>query len=83
MEETVYSTKIIPSFYVFIIFFGLLGNSVVIYLTQQFRRKTVVDIYVKNLAIAGVGFTLYLPFNSLFFKPILELIVGIEFSFIL
>ena len=53
-EETFYTTRILPTFYIFIIFFGLLGNSAVLYLTNQLKRKrTVVDTYVRNLAIAG------------------------------
>ena len=50
--ESHFTTKIIPSIYVLIILFGVLGNAFVIYLTNQFRRKTIVDIYVTNLAIA-------------------------------
>ena len=55
ITETPYTTQVIPSFYVCIIIFGLFGNSIVIYLTHHFQRKTVVDTYVKNLAIAGIG----------------------------
>ena len=35
------------------IIFGLIGNIIVIYVTNKQKRKSVVDQYVKNLAIAG------------------------------
>ena len=35
------------------IIFGLIANLIVIFLTNNFKLKTVVDQYVRNLAIAG------------------------------
>ena len=43
------------------IIFGLIGNIIVIYVTNKQKRKSVVDQYVKNLAIAGKKYE-YLAF---------------------
>ena len=47
------------------IIFGLIGNIIVIYVTNKQKRKSVVDQYVKNLAIAGKKYEHFAFFDIL------------------
>ncbi|CAG5113306.1 Oidioi.mRNA.OKI2018_I69.chr2.g7420.t1.cds [Oikopleura dioica] len=47
-----YVNRILPTIYCFLVFFGLIANVVVFYLTVHLRKRHVVDIYVLNLCVA-------------------------------
>ena len=53
LSDSQYNDVVLPCFYLVMIIFGLIGNIIVIYVTNKQKRKSVVDQYVKNLAIAG------------------------------
>ena len=53
LKDSQYNDVVLPCFYLVMIIFGLIGNIIVIYVTNKQKRKSVVDQYVKNLAIAG------------------------------
>ena len=53
LNDSQYNDVVLPCFYLVMIIFGLIGNIIVIYVTNKQKRKSVVDQYVKNLAIAG------------------------------
>ncbi|XP_072541494.1 C-X-C chemokine receptor type 1 [Salminus brasiliensis] len=64
--ETVNSTSVTVS-YVIVFFLSLLGNSVVIYVVCLMdNRKTSTDVYLMNLALADLLFSLTLPFEAVY-----------------
>ncbi|NWI68897.1 CLTR2 protein, partial [Todus mexicanus] len=57
-----------PITYLFIFFFGVVGNSLSIYVFfQPSQRKTSVNIYMQNLAVSDLMFVSTLPFRATYF----------------
>lgn len=53
-KDTWYNNRFLPMLLFATIIFGLIANLIVIFLTNNFKLKTVVDQYVRNLAVAGI-----------------------------
>ncbi|XP_010010742.1 PREDICTED: cysteinyl leukotriene receptor 2 [Nestor notabilis] len=59
---------IYPTIYLFIFFFGAVGNGLSIYVFfQPSQRKTSVNIYMQNLAVSDLMFVSTLPFRATYF----------------
>ncbi|NXS59437.1 CLTR2 protein, partial [Brachypteracias leptosomus] len=59
---------IYPTIYLFIFFFGAVGNSLSIYVFfQHSQRKTSVNIYMQNLAVSDLMFVSTLPFRATYY----------------
>ncbi|NXU14962.1 CLTR2 protein, partial [Pardalotus punctatus] len=58
---------IYPIVYLFIFFLGAVGNSLSIYVFFQTPQKTLVNIYMQNLAISDLMFVSTLPFRATYF----------------
>nr|XP_033788741.1 C-C chemokine receptor type 4-like [Geotrypetes seraphini] len=58
-----FGKQFLPSLYLLVFMFGLLGNSLVIWvLVQKERLKNMTDVYLLNLAISDLMFGFFLPF---------------------
>ncbi|XP_030045919.1 C-C chemokine receptor type 4 [Microcaecilia unicolor] len=58
-----FGKQFLPSLYVLVFVFGLLGNSLVVWvLVQRERLKSMTDVYLLNLAISDLIFVFFLPF---------------------
>ncbi|XP_030332321.1 cysteinyl leukotriene receptor 2 [Strigops habroptila] len=59
---------IYPTFYLFIFFFGAVGNGLSIYVFfQPSQKKTSANIYMQNLAVSDLMFVSTLPFRATYF----------------
>lgn len=67
MNITNFSTHLLPPFYIVIFIISVLGNGLVLYILFKFEKlNTVTNIFLINLVVSDLIFTLGLPFQAVY-----------------